>query len=222
MNKLYIAFCGEGTADERLFRNLTERLVQNIVLGHDLTTELSWLPIKKSPGSSEEALLRAASDAKEQHVLIFHRDADCGSRDECLQHHFDSGLKKIQEMDTDERIKHIVPAIPIQESEAWMLCDKTLLKDLLETNLNNEQLGLTYQIQRIEGIRDPKAIINRAIHNHKKELSPRKRKLAVKLSELYERFGTDIQLEKLLRLPSFATYQRDLRHALEAIFDVAE
>ncbi len=39
-------------------------------------------------------------------------------------------------MNADESAKHIIPAIPVQESEAWMLCDKELLKDLLETDLS--------------------------------------------------------------------------------------
>ena len=222
MNKLHIAFCGEGTTDEKLFRNLTEELVQRILLESKITAELSWTKIKKPTGSSEESLLRAASEAKEQHVLIFHRDADCRSRDECLQSHFNSGLQEIQKVDASNRIKHIIPAIPIQESEAWMLCDKELLKDLLETNLSYQELELTYQIKRIETIGDPKAVIQRAINNHRERLSPRKRKRAVKLPDLYERFGTEVRIEKLMQIPSFETYERDLRSVLEAIFEITE
>ncbi len=220
MNKLHIAFCGEGTTDVKLFRNLTEELVQRILLESNITAELSWTKIKKPPGNSEEALLQAASKAKEQHVLIFHRDADCKSRDECLQNHFNSGLQKIREMNASNRIKHIIPAIPIQESEAWMLCDKELLKDLLETDLSYQELELTYQVKRIESIRDPKAVIQRAINNHQQRLSPRKRKRAVELPDLYERFGTEVQIDKLMQIPSFATYERDLRDVLSAIFEI--
>lgn len=219
MERLHIAFCGEGSTDEKLFRNLTEELVQRILLENSLTTELSWLEIKKSPGSSEESLLKAAAEAKEQHILIFHRDADCSSRDECLQNHFNSGLQKIQEADASDRIKHIIPAIPIQESEAWMLCDKELLKDLLETDLSYQELKLTYQVKHIERIRDPKAVIQNAITIHRAQLPPRRRKRAVELPELYERFGTEVRIEKLMQLPSFATYERDLRSVLEAIFE---
>ncbi len=216
-----MAFCGEETTDERLFRNLTERIVQNILIENDRTTEIEWLHIRRPKGNSEEVLRQAASEAKEQHVLIFHRDADCKSRDECLQNHFNGGLQKIQKVDASNRIKHIIPAIPIQESEAWMLCDKELLRDLLETNLNYQELDLTYQIKRIETIRDPKAVIQRAINNHRERLTPRKRKLAAELPDLYERFGTEVQVEKLMQLPSFATYERDLRNVLNAIFEIA-
>ena len=222
MNKLYMAFCGEGTTDERLFRNLTERIVQETLIENNRTTEIEWLHLRRPKGNSEEALLQAASEARAQHVLIFHRDADCSSRDECLQSHFNSGLQEIQKVDASNRIKHIIPAIPIQESEAWMLCDKELLKDLLETNLSYQELELTYQIKRIETIGDPKAVIQRAINNHRERLSPRKRKRAVKLPDLYERFGTEVRIEKLMQIPSFETYERDLRSVLEAIFEITE
>ena len=222
MKNLYVAFCGEGSTDERLFRELTARLIDHILLERNLTTELSWLPLKKLSGSSEQALLGAASGAKEQHVLIFHRDADCSSRDKCLQNHFDRGLRKIWETDTDKRIKHIIPAIPVQESEAWMLCDKALLRELIETDLTNQQLKLTYKVQHVESIKDPKAVIERAIVLHKKQLPPRKRKLAVELPDLYERFGTEVQIAKLMQIPSCATYERDLRDVLKVVFDEAK
>jgi hypothetical protein len=220
MNKLYIAFCGEGPTDGRLFRNLTEELVQRILLENNLTTELSWSRIKKPSGSSEESLLQAASQAKEQDILIFHRDADCSSRDECLKNHFNSGLQKIQAEDISNRVKRIIPAIPIQESEAWMLCDKALLKKLLETNLTDQQLELTYQVKRVESIRDPKQVIQRAITIHREQLPARKRKLAVNLPDMYERFSTEVSIDKLMQLPSFGTYEYDLRTAVKAIFGI--
>lgn len=215
-----MAFCGEGTTDERLFRNLTERIAQDILIENNQTTEIEWLYLRRPKRSSEDALLQAASEAKEQHVLIFHRDADCRSRDECLQNHFNSGLQKIHKMNASNRIKHVIPAIPIQESEAWMLCDKELLRNLLETDLNYQELELTYQIKRVETIRDLKAVIQNAINIHRTQLPPRKRKRAVELPDLYERFGTEVKIEKLMQLSSFATYERDLRDVLNTIFEI--
>ena len=56
----------------------------------------------------------------------------------------------MREANPGDSIKHVIPAIPIQESEAWMLCDKEMLKGLLETDLSFQELELTYQVGRIE------------------------------------------------------------------------
>ena len=214
--QLFISFCGEGPTDERVFRNLTERIINKLFLEKGISAEISWMSIRKK-GSSEESLLSAAKESHQQSLLICHRDADCNNREQCLESHFNSGLEIIENDDSGQFCQSIVLAIPIQETEAWMLCDKELLKEIMETSLNNETLELTYQISRIEDISNPKARIEKALNIHKHNLPARKRRLTVNLSDLYEPFSQEISFDNLENLNSFNKFRNDLGEVIENI-----
>ncbi len=216
--KLFISFCGEGATDQKIFKNLTERIVKDILLNREISAEISWMPIKKN-GTSEASLLNAAKEAKEQGFLVYHRDADCDNRAICLEKHFNSGLEKINQDENDIYCKKIVLAIPIHETESWMLCNKEFLKDLIETTLSNTTLQLTYQINRIESVADPKQKIENAITIHRNSLPARKRRQAVQLSDLYEPFGQDVDISDLMNINSFQVFHQDIKAMIENIID---
>jgi|GEM_PF-6865653 len=217
--QLFVAFCGEGPIDERLIINLSERIIEEYLFQNSITAEISWLRIKKT-GNSEESVISASIQSKSQDFLIFHRDADFESVEICISNHFQSGLNKIEQKKKEDACKNIVLSIPVQETEAWILCDKPKFKDLIETDLDNRTLNLTYKIGRIESIADPKRIIEDAIKIHKDSLPRRKRKFAVNLSEIYERAGQEVDMDLLEHLRSFQLFRNNLTDMLNLITEI--
>lgn len=216
---LYIAFCGEGPTDERFLINLPERIIRDYLFQENITADISWLTIKKF-GNSEESVISASIQSKSQDFLILHTAADCRSVDICFDNRFRTGLNRIDELEREEACKNIVLLIPVQETEAWVLCDKSKLKDLIETDLDYNTLNLTYRLGRIECIANPKSIIENAINIHKNSLPKRKRKFAVNISEIYERSGHEVDMNQLEYLESYRLFKGHLLEMLAYITEI--
>ncbi len=217
--QLFVAFCGEGPSDERFITNLSERIIQEYLFQNNITAEISWFKIKKT-GNSEQSVINASIQSKSQDFLILHRDADCESVEICFNNHFQSGLNKVKQKKKEDICKNIVLSIPVQETEAWILCDKSKLQDLIETDLDYNSLNLTYKLGRIESIADPKGIIENAIKIHKERLPRRKRKFAVNSSEIYERAGQEVDMNQLEHLESFQLFKHNLLEMLAMITEI--
>ena len=215
--KLFISFCGEGHSDNVFIKNITERVVIDYLLQKNIDAEISWTYIRKK-GSSTESYLESAALSQNQHLLIYHRDADCDNRNECLQNHFQEGDVLINN-NRDMYCHHIVKAIPIQETEAWMLSDKELLKSLINTDLSNQDLNFTYQIGNIENVANPKERVEAAISTHRNYTPPRRRKLIPTLSELYEPFSQQVSVDSISRVPSCQQLIEDIRNVIDEIFE---
>jgi hypothetical protein len=214
---IYVAFHGEGPTDERLFVNISERIIKEYLLENNISAQISWLVLKDKKPTSEQTLTYAAKASKDQDILIFHRDADNTDWKICYSQHFQDGLETIEQLSNHVACKKIITLIPVKETEAWMLCDKELFRDIIETDLSLASLGLTYQIKNIESIGDPKSLIENAINLHRQSLSRRRRKFAVNLSEIYERFSQEIQFEHLENLDSFNRFKESIRKVLSEI-----
>ena len=217
---LYVAFHGEGPTDERLFVNISERIIKRYLLENNISAQISWLVLKDKKHDSAQTLIETAKSSKDQNLLVFHRDADEFDWTICYSRHFQEGLETIGSLSDRVVCKNIAAAIPVKETEAWILCNKDLLKDIIETDLSFDRLGLTYQIRNIEHIGDPKQLIDNAINQHKQNLSPRRRKFAIDRSEIYERFSQEIQFEYLEKLSSFNRFKDSIIRLLDQIFAI--
>ena len=215
---LYVAFHGEGPTDERLFINLSERLIKSYLLKNDLTAKISWLVLRDKGSSSSQTLISTAISAKDQDILIFHRDADDLNWAVCYNNHFEDGISTLNALQEDTVCKRIIAAIPVKETEAWILIDKELLRDIIESDLTIAELGLNYLIKNIERIGDPKHTIENAIRINKQNLPAKRRKFAISRSEIYEKFSQEVNIQSLERLSSFKQFKTNVISALNAIF----
>jgi len=98
-------------------------------------------------------------------------------------------------------------------SEAWMLADTNLLKQLLGTSSDNSNLGLPAKVSEVERIADPKEVIKNAIAVSQESLSRRRRKLSI--SSLYSPISQEISLEKLANLPSYQDFVKEVDNSLQ-------
>lgn len=213
-NLVSIAFLGEGTTDYRFFSNIVQRLVESLLLEQGKEGLIQWQPIQKNGASAQQIVYNAAKDSKFSTTLILHADCDNNTVAQTISNKFQLGLNQIQNCKDNEVCKNITPVIPITETEAWMLVDKDLLKSEMNTTLSNHTLGLTYQLNRIEHIRDPKQIINDAINTFHESLPRKRRKYAVVIDDLYETISQNIELERLEILESYEQFKNDLTNSL--------
>lgn len=210
---IVLSFIGEGPTDNRFFPNITERLIEELLLNEGKQATIQWQTIEKKGEGSSEIIFNAAVQAKYCTTLILHCDADDRDPHNAFVQKIKPGLATIAESDLNV-CKNITVVIPVTETEAWMLVDRELLKEKMNTELSNKDLGLTYQIKRIEGIADPKQKLENAINVHRLQLSRRRRRSAASLAELYEPVSRRINLQKLETLHSYIDFKESLIKAL--------
>jgi len=210
-----LSFIGEGTTDDRFIPNISERLIKQLLIEQNReATIIEWKSIYKTGENFVEIMLNAAIEAKSSTTLIVHCDADNTTAHNVIQTKIQPGIDAIANY-KDECCRSITVVIPISETEAWMLVDKDLLKEEMNTALSNHDLGLTYQLNKIEKIAKPKRKIEDAIDFHHQSLSRKRRKSAVTIGELYEPISQQIELEKLEVLESFKSFKENLINALK-------
>lgn len=211
---IVLSFIGEGTTDDRFFPNITERLIEQVLFEKNIQATIQWQIIKKRGTSAEEKILNAAQDAKHCTMLIVHSDADDNDNKNAYETKIKPGIDAVAETD-DEICKNITFVIPISETEAWLLVDKELLKEEMNTLLSNNDLGLDYKLNRIESIADPKALLESAIRTHHNNLPRKRRRSAVTISELYSTISQRIELDKLEILGAYVIFKQNIINALQ-------
>jgi hypothetical protein len=216
--KLFLAFSGEGTTDNRFIPTLVERVIQDYLIKKHVTAEFSWIIIAKK-GSSQDNILRACKEVKDHHCVIFHRDAGNSTWDEAYENHFMAAVKVIEEDQASEYSKNLIPVIPVRETEAWMLVDKQLLKSKIETDLSDKELVLTYKVSTIENVGDPKRVIETAILKHYETLTSKQKRYAVKISDLYDAIASEVSIPDLDNLTSFSKMKDSLIKILDKILN---
>ena len=143
-------------------------------------------------------------------ILCVHTDADSPTDNCVMKNKIEPLLQKIQSC--DEACK-IVPVIPVQMSEAWMLADTILLKKELRTKISDDELGIN---KPPETIANPKQAIEEAIRITRKGISKRKRN-QFGIGELYETIGAKISLDSLRQLSSFRKFEDNVRNAFREL-----
>jgi hypothetical protein len=211
---IILSFLGEGTTDHRFLPNITERLIQECLLEQNKEATIQWLPITKFGNNAVEIIVNAARQSNYCTALILHSDSDNRNPDFAYNTKIKPGIDAIHLID-EYICKNVIVVIPITETEAWMLVDKELLKEEMNTNLSNHKLRLDYPLKNIERIADPKRRISDAIEVHHKNLNRKRRKNAVKISELYEPISRQVELTKLEVLNAYLKFKENVINSLK-------
>lgn len=212
--QVFVGFTTEGTTDVRFLRKIIERSFEEIAYECQGDVEpVVWpLEIKKTDLSFSEYALKAAQQGVEEigmMILCIHSDADDATNQNVLDNKIAPARELIKAQSDDTTCKILVPAIPVQMMESWMLADKDLLKNEIGTTKTDNELKIN---RAPETIADPKATIEEAIRIARQEKTKRKRK-ELKIGDLYLPIGQKVSIDKLLRLPSYRQFQNDIRQA---------
>lgn len=148
----------------------------------------------------EETVQRVQADYAPDLVFV-HRDAEKEKRE-----------VRRREIPTDVGI---VPVIPVRMTEAWLLVDEVALR-IAAGNPNGKQKLQMPRLNRIEGLPDPKSVVQGLLASASglkgRRLRRFNRPSAVRrLAELIGDFS------RLLELSAFAAFSHDLQGALDCL-----
>lgn len=215
MRQLFIGLIAEGTTDIRFLKNVISKSVQDLSWYCDSQIEIFPIQEIKASGSSfVEKMLDASRNAKGFSALCIHTDADSRAINDVIKNKFSDLFSALRDMPEDQYCKFIIPTIPVQMIESWMLADKELLKQLINAaNSSDAELGLE---RPPESYADPKAAIETAI---RKALStkPKKRRNQIVIADLYELLGNRLSIDKLRSIPSFRQFEEYVKHVFKSI-----
>lgn len=211
MKQLFIGLITEGTTDVRFLKSVIFKSILELSWQCDNQVEIFDIRSITAGGESfVEKMLEASKCAWQNYgisALCIHADSDARSLDTVIQNKFAPFFKALNSMPEEDYCKHIIPTIPIQMIESWMLADKELLKHLINAdNKSNADLGLD---KRPESYANPKSVIENAIRivmsNH-----PKKKRNQIEIADLYEILGHRLSLEKLRTIPSFEKFEESV------------
>lgn len=212
--QVFIGFTTEGTTDARFLQKIVERTFEEIAFEchNDVEPVVQFLNVDKIGLSFAEYAVKASKQGIEElgiTILCIHSDADNTTIENVMQNKITPAQQAL-DAESDEYVcKVIVPAIPIQMMESWMLADKDLLKAEIGTSMTYQELGID---REPESIANPKFTIEDAIRISRKEMTKRRRK-DLKIGDIYYSIGQKISIEKLQTLPSYRHFQEEVRNA---------
>lgn len=211
--QIFIGLTTEGSTDVRFLESIVERTFIHIAFEckNDIEPYVKVLKIDKTRLSFNEYIEKASKQGIEEmgmHILCVHTDADNRTVDKVYMEKI-TPAKNYLENSEACLCKILIPVVPVQMMEAWMLADKLLLKKEIGTDMSDEELGIN---KMPELFSDPKDVISNAIRIAHQSLAKRRRK-DLSINELYASIGKKIELQKLESLPSYNTFKEEVRSA---------
>jgi hypothetical protein len=151
--RVRFVFVGEGTSDAGLVAHLQELCVQCGASEATGSAPAFW-QLPQRPGKKVVLQVNAALALEPTANLVFvHRDADSRSEDDRIE--------EIQGTANECSVR-LVPVVPIQETEAWLLLDEQAIREVVENPRGRVALGLP-RPNRVEDISSPKERLKEAL-----------------------------------------------------------
>ena len=219
MKNLALALYSEGVTDQRFLQDIIRRTSRRILDQYGQNTikvqPVDSIEFSKMRLRLNECILQAAYKACKHHVLIVHCDADHPTSERALQERFLPGYELVQQ--TNEHLcKSLVPIVPVQITEAWMLAaDHDLLREVMGTNLSAQNLGLVNRARQVEADPNPKQTLKQIMQKAYAERPRRHREADI--NPLYALLGRQINLDRLINVPSYKQFMEDLTEALRSL-----
>lgn len=203
MRSLQFALIREGTSDDGLVPHIRALLIRAGA------TSVVGAP-RLYPGSTKRRLAQVLAEGDTPQLIFVHRDADTADhstrRNEILQ--------AAEELQCAERV---VPVVPVQELEAWLLTDETAIRRIAGRPSGKVRLDLP-TLKSIEATSRPKEVLQEACATASEKSGARLKKeraqFNARRASLLERLDIDGQVT---RLPSWNRFVADLRNAYQFV-----
>jgi hypothetical protein len=211
---LIIGLMTEGTTDVRFLKSVVTRTFENLLFACTDTVEIYDIQHILPEGDNfSDKVVNAAIKAEENgiSVLCVHSDADDRTDDHAIEFRFEPAFKKIGQSTVD-LCKFIIPVIPVQMTESWMLADISLLKEEIMSEKTDYDLGLS---RAPELISDPKQTIKDAINIAQQEIAKRRKRYELSISDIYLPIGQKINLSRLETLESYIKFKNGVQSFLK-------
>lgn len=215
MSVLVLGLYAEGPTDHDFLPPVIRRTAERLLAGYgrgEVETDVRVVQLfSEQRRDRGESIVHAARYAVGYHALIVHADADEPNSQRAWDERYYPGYLLVQQV--NERIcKQLLPIIPIQTIEAWLLADYRALLEEIGTDMRARDLGIPERPRQVEGISRPKERLKQAVRIANDERSRRHR--STDISFLYEPMGNNISLEKLGNVPSYQKFEEDLTKTL--------
>ncbi len=210
MQQLFIGLIAEGTTDVRFLRNVIFRSIQE--LSWQCYSQIEIFDIREITAKGDSFVDKMIDASKCAHqegisLLCIHTDSDARTVDEVMQYKFAPFLSALEYLPDEDYCRHIVPTVPIQMIESWMLADKPLLKRLINAkNMSDIELGIE---KAPESYSNPKNVIENAIRKSMVN-QPKKKRDQLSIADLYEILGNKLCLDTLREIPSFVQFEKNV------------
>lgn len=211
--QIIIGIVAEGTTDIRFLKSIVQRTFEEIAF--ECTEDIEIfdpieIPTKREGTSIGQKAISYAIEGEKNGImtLCFHVDADDDNDKEAFENRINPAFQSI-ETSSENLCKNLVAIVPIQMTESWMLADKDLLKNELNTEKSDQELGLH---RKPETIANPKQTIIEAIRIVNKERTKRRRK-DLKIEDLYQSIGQRMATNKLDNLSSYKKFKNAVRES---------
>lgn len=215
---LTLGFYAEGSTDYAFLQPVIQRTAEQILAdyGHgetDVFINPMQLTIKEK-NNRDISILHAARYAYGYDILIIHSDADGPTADKAKRERFDPGLLRVKQ--TNELVcEQLVPIIPIQAIEAWLLADYELLLKEIGTDETLAALKIPEKARQVEKIANPKQRLRETVQKATAHRSRRKRETDILF--LYQPMGEKINFRRLKQVPSYNQFVVDMTTTLKRI-----
>lgn len=215
MQTLVLALYAEGPTDERFLPIVIQRTVQHIVAERGRTVidvlEPMLIRIRRDINGQDERILEAARQTSGYHALVIHADADHPTPERALTERIQPGMQLVQRAGIDH---HLIPLIPVQMIEAWLLADPEALRQIIGTNMTAQELQIPGHAHQVESDPAPKQTLKNIVQH---ATAQRKRRRPVRVSDIFAPLARTISLERLRGVPAYQQFVADMSAALVAL-----
>lgn len=217
--QIFAGLFTEGTTDVRFLESIVRKALEDVAFEcqGQIETEVKTIEITKTGRGFVEQVLLASKKGIDDYGIMFlcvHTDSDEETDKRVIESKIIPAIQSLNEQNESEYCKILVSVIPVYMTEAWMLADKELLKSEIGTELSNFDLGIH---PLPESIANPKEIITNAIRIVQSDLTRRKRKRGLEISELYQIIGQKLELSQLENLESYRKFKDSLKSAFREL-----
>lgn len=212
-----IGISSEGPTDNRFLSGIVKRTFDEIgsICSAQIETEIILLPILEKTNFVDWVTQSSHIGFSDFgiNVLCIHADSDEETDQTAYNFKFYPAIQKLTETAEQDFCKVLVPVIPVQMIESWMLADKDLLKIEIGTDKDLGELGWN---KHPESFSNPKKAIEDGIRIGWQHRSRRHRD-QIGIGELYQPIGAKINLNKLRELPSYIKFEESVKTAFREL-----
>lgn len=215
--QLFIGFIAEGSTDYKFLEPILTRVFIEIAFECQGQIDISVSRIDAPKGDSFiDSVINASTVGWNQYgisILVVHADADSTSAENTYNYKIFPAKARLESKSEDSHCKNLIPLVPIQEIESWMLSDKEFLKSAINTKKSDTQLSIS---GHPESFTDPKARIENAILIGREDM-PKKVRESVSISDLYSLIGQGLDLKHLETFTSYNDFKDQVRSSFRTL-----
>lgn len=217
MQQIFVGIIAEGPTDYNFLEPVVTAAFIDVAFecSGQIDVEVKKIEVQKGD-SFVEYVLNAAKKGWEEYgisILVVHADADSSSNHDTYTHKIAPARGTLEHQEEHSYCRNVVPLIPVQETEAWMLADKDFFRRTINTRKTDTELNI---VGNPESFTDPKARIKEAIRIGRAEM-PRKIRESMGISDLYAPIGQGMRLDQLETLASFKDFKGNIKASIQKL-----